>query len=94
MKGLRQLIKSRIPYEWEIVLRQEKKLTAFIEYVYRAQPKAYKGRYGYPKGKEAVIIGFAYNNIHEMFNTKDTKEGPIYWYSLHQKVQTLKYNYK
>lgn len=33
-KGLRGFIRNKLPKTWEIVLTRERKLTAFIEYVY------------------------------------------------------------
>lgn len=92
MNGLRALIKSKLPWEWEEVLRKEKKLIAFIEYVYRDQPRYCKGRYGYSEGKRNVIIGYARCPIYMMFDARNTKEGINYWYSVYQKIQTLKYH--
>ena len=37
-KGLRGFIRNKLPKTWEIVLTRERKLTAFIEYVYESTP--------------------------------------------------------
>lgn len=41
-KGLRGFIRNRLPKTWEIVLTRERKLTAFIEYVYESTPSVMK----------------------------------------------------
>ena len=46
-KGLRGFIRNRLPKTWEIVLTRERKLTAFIEYVYEATPSVMKGGRGW-----------------------------------------------
>lgn len=89
MQGLRAIIRNKLPLNWEIVLKQEKKLYAFIEYVYRDQPKCHKGKYGYPEGKRNIIIGYARCPIYMMFKAKNTKEGEQYWFSVYMKIKTL-----
>lgn len=89
MEGLRGLIRARLPYTWEKVLRDEKKLLVFIEYVYRDQPRCHKGRYGYSEGKRNILIGYARCPIYKMFNAENTKEGIQYWFSIYQKILTL-----
>jgi len=90
MNGLRALIRAKLPWEWEQVLRKERKLLTFIEYVYRDQPKCHKGKYGYQEGKRNIIIGYARCPIYMMFNYRNTVEGEQYWFSIHSKIQTLK----
>ena len=42
-KGLRGFIRNKLPKTWEIVLTRERKLTAFIEYVYESTPSVKVG---------------------------------------------------
>ena len=44
-KGLRGFIRNKLPKTWEIVLTRERKLTAFIEYVYENNGYAGSGYY-------------------------------------------------
>lgn len=91
MAGLRTFIRSKIPYSWEVVLREEKKINIFIEYIYRDTPSSMKGKAGWRRGASNVLLGFQRCSIHEMFNTKTSKEGTLYWYKISNKIKDYEY---
>ena len=86
MKGLRAVIVKVLPSTWEHVLRKEKKLQAFIEYVYRDLPSFYKGSYGWKEGVKRCKQDFSTKRINACFNAKNSKEGLTYWYGIGNKI--------
>ena len=90
-KGLRGFIRNRLPKTWEIVLTRERKLTAFIEYVYEATPSVMKGDRGWRRGVHNISVGFNRCKIYEMFQAEKSKEGLIYWVGVYNKIKDLEH---
>lgn len=90
-KGLRGFIRNRLPKTWEIVLTRERKLTAFIEYVYEATPSVMKGGRGWRRGVHNISVGFNRCKIYEMFQAEKSKEGLIYWVGIYNKIKDLEH---
>ena len=88
-KGLRGFIRNRLPKTWEIVLTRERKLTAFIEYVYEATPSVMKGGRGWRRGVHNITVGYNRCKIYEMFQAEKSKEGLIYWVGIYNKIKDL-----
>ena len=86
MKGLRAVIIKILPHEWEHVLRKEKKLEAFVNYVYRDLPSFYKGKYGWKEGVKRTKQDFQTKRINACFCAKDSEEGIEYWYRIGNKI--------
>ena len=90
-KGVKNTIKDIIPQEWEHVLRENKVLTNFCEYVYRdVVPLNWRN---YKNGKNAVnrikhlTSNCAFLNC---FNFNDTKEGTAFWLDINEKIIIFK----
>ena len=90
-KGLRGFIRNKLPKTWEIVLTRERKLTAFIEYVYEATPSVMKGGRGWRHGVHNISVGFNRCKIYEMFQAERSKEGLIYWVGIYNKIKDLEH---
>lgn len=90
-KGLRGFIRNRLPKTWEIVLTRERKLTAFIEYVYESTPSVMKGGRGWRHGVHNITVGYNRCKIYEMFQAEKSKEGLIYWVGIYNKIKDLEH---
>ena len=86
-KGLRGFNRNRLPKTWEIVLTRERKLTAFIEYVYEATPSVRKGGRGWRRGLHNISVGFNRYKIYEMFQAERSKERLIYCVDMYNKIK-------
>lgn len=86
MKGLRAVIVKVLPQPWEHVLRKEKKLQKFVNYVYRDLPSYYKGTHGWKEGLQRVKQDFSNKRINACFNAKNSDEGIEYWYRMGNKI--------
>lgn len=93
-KGLRGFIKARLPESWETILRKERKLSVFIEYVYAATPSVMKGGRGWRRGVHNISVGFNRCKIYEMFQADKTKEGLLYWVGIHNKIKDFEQQMK
>ena len=93
-KGLRGFIRSNLPSSWEIVLTKERKLTAFIEYVYEATPSVMRGVRNWRRGALNIKVGYKRCKIYEMFRADRSKEGLVYWVDIHNKIKDLEYQMK
>lgn len=92
MTGLKGFIRDYIPSSWEHVLLKEKKLTVYVNYVYRDTPKTMKGLKGYKRGKSNIKLGFKRCPIHETFQASNSKEGLLYWVSINNKIKDYEHN--
>lgn len=90
-KGLRGFIRNKLPKTWEIVLTRERKLTAFIEYVYESTPSVMKGGRGWRRGVHNITVGYNRCKIYEMFQAERSKEGLIYWVGIYNKIKDLEH---
>lgn len=90
-KGLRGFIRNKLPKTWEIVLTRERKLTAFIEYVYESTPSVMKGGRGWRRGVHNITVGYNRCKIYEMFQAEKSKEGLIYWVGIYNKIIDLEH---
>lgn len=90
-KGLRGFIRNKLPKTWEIVLTRERKLTAFIEYVYESTPSVMKGGKGWRRGVHNITVGYNRCKIYEMFQAEKSKEGLIYWVGIYNKIKDLEH---
>lgn len=89
--GLRGLIRDLIPGSWVAILKKERKLCKFIEYVYRDLPYTMKGRHGYKQGKNNLIVAFNRSKIYEVFQSEKSTEGRLYWVRLHNMIKDYEY---
>ena len=90
-KGLRGFIRNRLPKTCEIVLTRERKLTAFIEYVYEATPSVMKRGRGWRSSVHNISIGFNRCKNYEMVQAERSKEGLISWVNIYNKIKDLEH---
>lgn len=92
MAGLRSVIRAYLPSSWEYILKREKKLLEFIELVYQSQPKTYRGKYGWHRGKRNILARFKKNRIHEMIDYRIcTNTSILYWYGINNQIKDYEY---
>jgi hypothetical protein len=92
--SLKKAIQANIPPAWEQVLRDEKKLTAFVNYLYDQTPYTMKGSRNWKRGLENALIGFRRHTIDRMINPDRTKEGRLYWQKIAYKINQLEASWK
>jgi hypothetical protein len=92
--SLKKAIIANLPPSWDQVLREEKKLTAFVNYLYDQTPYTMKGSRNWKRGLENIKLGFRVHPIDRVINPDKTKEGPQYWRQIAFKIYKLEESWK
>lgn len=92
MSGLRKAIKDKLPHKWEVILRQERCLTLFVDLVYKSLPNYMRGK-GWKEGLKKVI--WSYNNVpvYRCFLTGlDSEKSLSFWEEVERKIRNYELN--
>lgn len=93
--SVKKAINDLIPPEWDYVLRKNKVLTHFIDYVYNYNvPSIWRNRYGFKEAlkllKYRINKAHAYSTIFVCIDPWNTYEGYEFWLKINQDINSYK----